>query len=522
MSSLTASDAPERRVCLPSHAARPASALLDAARARGLPVTIASHETGAFVMAAVTGDLVDAPGAVLIGEDGSASAHAHNVPDDAPLILLTSGHPSNVPRCKETLRIEAVSAAHRIAHAVRLAMTEPRGPVHLAISRRGRERSGGAAGHVVPSRSAAVSRWRGAGPAARELSAASRPLLLAGLHCRSADAVQWLRAFVEALPAPLLTTPRAKGALPDPHPLTLGVLGVGGVAERLLSRADLVVALGLDTHEANALPKACWSNAPMLVFGPAAVPDGRLPAVHVIGDVSAIIEELAIRLRDKPRADWDVAEVDRLRREGAARGGDGLVARVVRLAREATPAGTIATVDAGHYRESVATAWHAVAPREFLASNDLAQSFALPAAIAAHLVHPDRYVVCFTGANEVGTAATELETVARLAARIVIVVHETDGTGAAAMRLADERWSFCIRRRQRGGVFSGVRSCAQRRRRIADRRHRGRRRALDRNDRGIDARHDVAGDCAGAEGRGEDGVAPWRAIPAGIMTPCRS
>ena len=95
-------------------------------------------------------------------------------------------------------------------------------------------------------------------------------------------------------------------------------------------------------------------------------------------------------------------------------------------------------VDAGHYRESVLTAWHAVAPREFLASNDLAQSFALPAAIAAHLVHPDRYVVCFTGANEVGAVATELETVARLAARIVIVVHETDGTGAAAMRLADE------------------------------------------------------------------------------------
>jgi acetolactate synthase-1/2/3 large subunit len=418
--------------------APPAPALLDAARARGLPVTIASHETGAFVMAAVTGDLVDAPGAVLIGEDGAALAHAHNVPDDAPLVVLTSGHPSNVPHCKETLRIEAVSAAHRIAHAVRLAMTEPRGPVHLAIS------PGVASAAAVPLATSCrpdplpYPDGVALDQAARDLSRASRPLLLAGLHCRSADAVQWLRAFVEALPAPLLTTPRAKGALPDPHPLTLGVLGVGGVPERLLSRADLVVALGLDTHEANALPKACWSNAPMLVFGPAAVPDGRLPAAHVIGDVSAIIEELAIRLRDKPRADWDVAEVDRLRREGAARGGDGLAARVVRLAREATPAGTIATVDAGHYRESVLTAWHAVAPREFLASNDLAQSFALPAAIAAHLVHPDRYVVCFTGANEVGTVATELETVARLAARIVIVVHETDGTGAAAMRLADE------------------------------------------------------------------------------------
>src|SRR5206468_1493731 len=158
--------------------------------------------------------------------------------------------------------------------------------------------------------------------AARAISDASRPLLLAGSHCRSSDAAQWLRAFVEALPAPLLTTARAKGALPDPHPLMLGVLGVSGVEARLLGRADLVIAIGLD-------------------------------------------------------------------------------ARVVRLAREVTPAGTIATADAGAHYAGVATSWHAIAPREFLVPSSLATAgFALPAAIAAHLVHPDRRVVCFTGANE--------------------------------------------------------------------------------------------------------------------------
>src|SRR5439155_1644366 len=176
--------------------------------------------------------------------------------------------------------------------------------------------------------------------AAVALSGASRPLLLAGIHCRSDDAAQWLRAFAEALPAPLLATARAKGALPDPHPLMLGVLGVAGVEERVLSRADLIVAIGLDALE--PVPAPCWSTRPVLAFGPAPMPDGRGPAVHVPGDVGVVIEELAERLRDKPRADWDVAELDRLRREGAARNtGDGLAARVVRLARETTPAGTI-------------------------------------------------------------------------------------------------------------------------------------------------------------------------------------
>ena len=411
--------------------------LLEAARAVEFPVLLASSETGACVMAAVTGDLVDAPGAVVIGAGHDVSASgagvAHGLLDRAPTILLTSGHPSAVPGCKETLRIEAESAAHRIAHAARLAMTEPRGPVHLDLAA---DIAGRAALPLATSCRPDPPPYPNAEAldlAARALSEASRPLLLAGLHCRSADAAQWLRAFAEALPAPLLTTARAKGALPDPHPLMLGVLGVAGLEERLLGRADLVVAIGLDALE--PVPASCWSTVSALAFGPSPAPDGRVPSVQVLGDVGAIIEELAVRLRDKPRADWDVAELDRLRREGAARSiGDGLAARVVRLAREATPAGTIATVDGGAHRACVAAAWHAIAPREFLASSGLAPSgFALPAAIAAHLVHPDRRVVCFTSTAGLTAAASELETAARFGTPVVVVVFDDGAADASAL-----------------------------------------------------------------------------------------
>jgi len=411
--------------------------VLDAARAVGLPVVLAAGASGACVIAAVTGDLADAAGAVVLGDEPAAVSAARGVPEGAPFILLTSGYPSAMPGCKETLRVETESAAHRIAHAARLAMTEPRGPVHLDIS---------AAVAGRPAVPLATSCRPDPPPypdrdaldrAARAISDASRPLLLAGSHCRSSDAAQWLRAFVEALPAPLLTTARAKGALPDPHPLMLGVLGVSGVEARLLGRADLIVAIGLDAFE--PVPEPCWSSAPVIVFGPAAMPDGRVPAVQVLGEVGAIVEELALRLRDKARADWDVAEVDRVRREGAARSvGDGLDARVVRLAREATPAGTIATADAGAHYAGVATSWHAIAPREFLVPSSLATTgFALPAAIAAHLVHPDRRVVCFTGANELADAS-ELETAARIGARVVIVVMALGGPDASpVMRQAE-------------------------------------------------------------------------------------
>lgn len=410
--------------------------ILAAARAIDLPVALASSARGACVIAAVTGDLVDAPGAAVIGAEPTAAA-IRGMPERAPVILITSGHRSAAPGCKETLRVETESAAHRIAHAARLAMTEPRGSVHLDIPDDVTTRAALPLATSCRPDPLPYPAREGLDRAARALSEASRPLLLVGAHCRSADAAQWLRALVEALPAPVLTTARAKGALPDPHPLMLGVLGAGGVEDRLLRRADLVVLIGLDALE--SVPERCWSAVPAIVFGPAAAADGRVPAVQVLGEVSAVVEELAGRLRDKPRADWDVAELDRLRREGATRSaGAGLDARVVRLAREATPAGTIATVDAGADSACVAAAWSAVAPREFLAPSGLASSgFALPAAIAAHLVHPDRRVVCFTGVSELG-AESELATAARVGARVAIVGFEGGGMDSSpAMRQAE-------------------------------------------------------------------------------------
>jgi acetolactate synthase I/II/III large subunit len=405
---------------------RASSRLGEAARARGMPLTLASGAAAACVMASVSGDLVDAPGVALVGpcQDTRAgfAAIARAQVDRAPMIVLTERHASAVPACKASLGVTVETAAHWVAHASRLAMSEPRGPVHLDIP-----------AHVTgrPAVPLATSCRPDPLPypdasaldaAARALSHASRPLLLAGLHCRRAAAAQWLRAFAEALPAPLLTTARAKGSLPDPHPLTLGVLGDSGVDERLLGQADLVVAIGVDTHE--PVPASCWSTAPVLGFGPPQALDDRVLMVRVLGDVDAIMEELAARLRDVPRADWDVADLDRMRREGAARAaGAGLAARVVRVAREATPAGTIATVDAGSNHACVAASWQAIAPREFLTTSGSApEGFALPAALAAHLVHPDRRVVCFTDAAALAVAAGELETATRLDAPIVVVV----------------------------------------------------------------------------------------------------
>src|SRR5882724_8837920 len=113
-------------------------------------------------------------------------------------------------------------------------------------------------------------------------------------------------------------------------------------------------------------------------------------------------------------------------------------ARARRPAGEALPAGTIATVDAGPYRADVAEAWHAVAPRELLASNGLdSAGFALPAAIAAHLVHLDRRIVCFTGADELLATAGELDTARRLGVPVIVVVFAVAPGANDLIRIAE-------------------------------------------------------------------------------------
>lgn len=421
--------------------------LCEAARAADLPLTLTATPQAACIMAAVTGDLVEAPGAVLIASPAAATIAAlgRAAVDRAPLVVLGERHPHAISAVKASLGITPESAAHWIAHASRLSASGPPGPVHVDVSAAVLSRP--ALPIVTSCRPdpLAPPDPRALDAAARQLAAASRPLLLAGMYCRAAADQPWVRALVEAVPAPMVCTLRGKGALPDPHPLMLGVIGIEAVDDRLLKLADLVVTLGLDASE--ALPTRWRSTARLLAIGPPRPPDDPAPAMEVAGQIGVVLEELAPRLRDRDRADWDVAELDRLKRSrsGARRGDEaGQTAReVVRLAREALPAGTIAAVDAGPYRADVAEAWSAVAPRELLASGGRGpDSFALPAAIAAHLVQPDRPVLCFTGGDELHTTRGELDTARRVGAPVVVVAFSGASApdvlirGAADARLA--------------------------------------------------------------------------------------
>jgi acetolactate synthase-1/2/3 large subunit len=411
----------------------------EAAERRGVPVLDAPDATVAGVLAAVSGEVGDGPGAVVASLDaapGLVRGLAHAQRDRSPLIAIT-GAGADVallaPVVKVSLVVEPASAGHWIAHAANLASSAPRGPVHLQV----------AAAVTGESALPVAAAFRpGPLPApdpaaldalATAIAGAVRPVLITGLEC-SADDAKWLRALAETLPAPVLATPKGRGVLAEPHPLALGLLGA---SHPLLARADLVLLVGVDPSE---LPPGVLPGvAPVARIGRGAWLGAALRA-DVLGDIALVIEEMAPRVRARPAADWDVAEVDRVKRAIIQDVRAMPAARLVALAREAMPAGAIATGDV-----PALAAWQAVAPRQTLTALGMATpGYAVTAAVAAQLAHPDRRVVAFT--SPVGLAAAEPARAMAEALALPIIVVVLGSSGDERAFAAEFARAFTARR----------------------------------------------------------------------------
>ena len=143
--------------------------------------------------------------------------------------------------------------------------------------------------------------------AARLLTTAQRPVLYVGGGVIKARAAAELRTLAELTGAPVVTTLMAKGALPDSHPLHMGMPGMHGSvgAVGALQRADLLVALGarfddrvtgrLDTFASNA--KIVHAD-----IDPAEISKNRHADVPIVGDCRDVITDLIVAVQNEHAA----------------------------------------------------------------------------------------------------------------------------------------------------------------------------------------------------------------------------
>ncbi|MDE3155677.1 MAG: thiamine pyrophosphate-binding protein [Acidobacteriota bacterium] len=438
--------------------------LIEAAGEAGLPFVLAHTETAGALMACAQAEITGRPGACLAtlgpGAASLVNGVAHAWLDRVPLLAFTDRHPARLEASqhqrldhqaifgaitKRTLRLGGPRPLEDVQEAVRLALAAPRGPIHVDceadVMTRPIEPAPVAAGAAdspmppLPSGTAAL------------IGRAVRPLVLAGLGAATPAASAALRAFCEQHHVPAMVTYKAKGVVPDGHPLFAGVFTNATLEAPVLAEADLLMAVGLDPVE--LLPKVWAHPQPVIACGPALAPQAHVPfAATVTGPVELSLAQIGASYDRVTEWDeeWLAAQVAGQRQALRIVAGGLTPFEAIEIAAGAAGPQARVTVDAGAHMLPATVLWPVAEPRQFLISNGLStMGFALPAAIGAAVADRTRRIVAVTGDGGLLMCAAELRTAAREQLPIVVLVLND-----AALSLID------IKQRGRGHRSAGV------------------------------------------------------------------
>ena len=276
--------------------------------------------------------------------------------------------------------------------------------------------------------------------AARILSQAERPVIVAGGGVTASGAEAELVRLAEMLNIPVATGLNAKGSIPENHPLSVGVVGSYSrwSANRVVSEADLVLFVGSHTGSQITLDwRIPAEGTPVIQIDLDASELGRsYPAAYGLqGDAKRTLEAMLDVLEP---TGGNVSWVSRAQEHvqnwrdehEPVLTSDAVPIRPERLCQELTdflPSDAVLVADTGH-----AGIWTG----SMVDLNHEGQSYlraagslgwGLPAALGAKCGVPDRPVVCWTGDGGMWYHIGELETAVRYGINAVIVVHNNGG-----------------------------------------------------------------------------------------------
>ncbi len=280
--------------------------------------------------------------------------------------------------------------------------------------------------------------------AAELIDQAERPIALVGNGAIRARAGQALRAFVHTTGIPVAETFMAKGLVDSGDPHSLGTVGLQTRDYEMagFEDADLVIAIGYDLVEHAPEHWNPKGNKKIVVVDSvsAEIDEFFIPEVELIGDIADVIARLAAtcqRAESHPPSWCRLHEVVS-HALAEARDDDHFPVRPARALwdiREALGRDDILVSDVGLHKLWIGRMFPAHEPGTVLIANGLAgMGFALPTAIAAKLVHPDRGVVAVSGDGGFLMNCQELETAVRLRTPVVNVIWENGEFGSIAWK----------------------------------------------------------------------------------------
>jgi acetolactate synthase-1/2/3 large subunit len=283
--------------------------------------------------------------------------------------------------------------------------------------------------------------------AANLIAKAKNPLILAGNGAIRARADQAVTEFATQLHIPVVNTFMGKGIIPYTHPLALWTTGLQkrDFITCAFEAADLIIAIGYDLVEYSPKRWNPHGSIPIIHVGamPAEIDSSYIPQVEVVGDISDSLLELlrrtdrshqpepfAVQLRAEIREDYEQYAGDRAFPIKPQ--------KIVYDIRQVLAPEDILISDVGAHKMWIARNYHCDRPNTCLISNGFAaMGIAIPGAVAAKLVYPDRKVLAVTGDGGFLMNCQELETALRIGTPFVTLVFNDSGYGLIEWKQQD-------------------------------------------------------------------------------------
>ncbi|HEU5133633.1 MAG TPA: thiamine pyrophosphate-binding protein [Steroidobacteraceae bacterium] len=287
-----------------------------------------------------------------------------------------------------------------------------------------------------------------------KMTEARQPLLYVGGGVVLADACDELRAFVDRLGIPVAHSLMGKGALPDDHPLLLGMSGFWGT--RLVNdtclAADWVLGLGTRFKEADC---SSWYrdytfNIPPtklihIDIEPAEIGRNFTTEIGAVADLKQalmVLGEVAREMFPAPRKATKMADTIAQFRSDFTAGNRAMATsdafpmmpeRILADVRALLPRDAIITTDVGWNKNGVGQQFPVYTPGSVLTPGGFAtMGFGPPAAIGAKIAAPDRVVLSLVGDGGFGQNPSALATAVEHGLPIIWLVMNNNAYGTIA------------------------------------------------------------------------------------------
>jgi acetolactate synthase I/II/III large subunit len=300
----------------------------------------------------------------------------------------------------------------------------------------------------LPARRAAAAREE-IDAVVRRLQSAVRTVIVAGNGVRLAHAQGELRELSELLNAPVATTAGGKGVFAETHPLALGVFGTFGLepANQMVAEADVIFAIGTklgptDTAGENPALLDPRRQSFIQLDIESRNASWTFPAeLMLVGDARATLSELVSSIKAtgaNQSRNGRTARISEARRhyasfdvaESTSDEVPILPQRLIKELHRALPEDAIVAADAGENRLFMLHYFQTKEHMEYLQPAAVGgMGYAIPAALAARLVHPSRAVVAVCGDGGFGIAMNGLFTAIEERIPIVVVVFDNSMLG---------------------------------------------------------------------------------------------